>query len=101
MNSTVSNFLCSADVDECVNSPCKNGATCVNNDGGYTCQCDAGWTGKQCEQGTSNYQCYKINYLDGKITVIKIKSIQAISVYKSISLLHLCGVKHWTFHSLK
>ena len=40
------------DVDECLTSPCKNGATCVNNDGGYQCQCSAGWTGDQCDKGT-------------------------------------------------
>ena len=44
------------DVDECLTSPCKNGATCVNNDGGYQCQCGAGWTGDQCEKGTLSFK---------------------------------------------
>lgn len=44
------------DVDECLTSPCKNGATCVNNDGGYQCQCGAGWTGDQCDKGTLSFK---------------------------------------------
>ena len=44
------------DVDECLTSPCKNGATCVNNDGGYQCQCGAGWTGDQCDKGTLTFK---------------------------------------------
>ena len=53
--------------DECANSPCKNGGTCVNDWAisssssssgssssgsttvGYTCQCVAGYTGDECE----------------------------------------------------
>ena len=41
-----------SDVDECkVNNPCKNGATCVNSVGGYSCQCPANYKGQHCEEG--------------------------------------------------
>ena len=41
-----------SDVNECLdNSPCKNGATCVNNVGGYQCLCAPGYTGQHCDQG--------------------------------------------------
>ncbi|KAK3602545.1 hypothetical protein CHS0354_003797 [Potamilus streckersoni] len=33
----------------CVSSPCKNGATCVDGLGFYTCECVTGWTGAYCD----------------------------------------------------
>ena len=37
------------DVDECVTlSPCENGATCVDETDGYTCQCTVEWLGTNC-----------------------------------------------------
>lgn len=41
------------DVNECSNSPCKNGATCSNTHGSYKCTCDRRFTGKNCDQGLS------------------------------------------------
>lgn len=40
------------DVDECKPNPCKNGATCTNTRGSFTCTCNPGWTGSLCDQGT-------------------------------------------------
>lgn len=40
------------DVNECtVHRPCKNGATCVNTVGGYSCRCPANYKGKHCDEG--------------------------------------------------
>ena len=39
------------DVDECQNSPCKNGGTCINIINGYRCECMNGASGKNCENG--------------------------------------------------
>ncbi|XP_073242402.1 uncharacterized protein [Porites lutea] len=36
-------------IDECVNNPCKNGATCVNFAGSYRCECKSGYTGNNCQ----------------------------------------------------
>ena len=43
---------CNADIDECSNSIdlCNDGE-CVNNNGSYTCDCDAGYTGDSCDSG--------------------------------------------------
>ncbi|KAL9967393.1 hypothetical protein ACROYT_G025609 [Oculina patagonica] len=38
------------DINECEASPCKNGATCENQPGGYSCSCMSGYTGQNCEQ---------------------------------------------------
>lgn len=41
-----------SDVNECVQfAPCKNGATCMNTQGSYACQCMPGWTGTNCDIG--------------------------------------------------
>ncbi|VDK76769.1 unnamed protein product [Dibothriocephalus latus] len=37
--------------DECLNSPCLNGATCVNAGGTFHCLCREGFTGQFCEFG--------------------------------------------------
>ena len=41
----------SLDVDECLAKPCRNGGTCTNNVGSYTCACAAGWQGHDCDKG--------------------------------------------------
>ena len=33
------------DIDECVSSPCHPNATCTNENGTFTCECDTGYTG--------------------------------------------------------
>ena len=51
---------CCLDLDKCKSTPCKNGATCVKNEGTFTCTCKAGFTGKLCEQGTAKKcLCYQ------------------------------------------
>ena len=40
--------LCAVDVNECLQNPCRNGATCVNVPGAFRCQCAANWTGQYC-----------------------------------------------------
>lgn len=44
-----------SDINECLTAkPCKNGATCVNSIGGYTCLCSPGFQGQHCEKGTNS-----------------------------------------------
>ena len=40
---------CNDDIDECLSSPCQNGATCYNTDGSYNCTCAEGYEGELCE----------------------------------------------------
>ena len=47
-----SNVFCFfLDRNECLNSPCDNGGTCVNTIGSYYCTCLDGWEGKHCTAG--------------------------------------------------
>ncbi|XP_066279137.1 lysyl oxidase homolog 3-like [Branchiostoma lanceolatum] len=39
------------DVDECVSSPCRNGAVCLDQLDGYLCRCTSGYQGLHCEIG--------------------------------------------------
>ena len=45
-------------VDECQSSPCENGASCTDTDGGFMCQCLEDWSGRLCDmcslQGCAN-----------------------------------------------
>lgn len=44
--------LLDLDEDECASSPCKNGGTCTETAGGFTCTCQKGFKGKHCDQGS-------------------------------------------------
>ena len=35
----------------CRSSPCKNGATCINVDSRFRCDCNPGYSGFNCETG--------------------------------------------------
>ena len=41
---------CEREVDECDDSPCKNGATCTDMVASFACSCTQGWVGPTCEQ---------------------------------------------------
>merc|ERR1712212_725258 len=38
------------DINECDKNTCKNGGTCTNNDGSYSCRCPNLWRGKNCDK---------------------------------------------------
>ena len=44
-------FLIYSDVNECSQGACKNGASCTNSVGGYSCSCATGWEGTNCDVG--------------------------------------------------
>ena len=45
------NTLCNEDIDECQDPGVCNGGTCFNNEGGFSCSCQAGFFGRHCEVG--------------------------------------------------
>lgn len=52
MNNMISNFVdasCNS-FDDCRNSPCRNGGTCVDGYNSYTCVCPSDRTGQDCER---------------------------------------------------
>ena len=38
------------DINECASDPCMNGATCMDQLGGYACICPIGFEGDECER---------------------------------------------------
>ncbi|RNA18968.1 neurocan core [Brachionus plicatilis] len=49
-------------INHCSNTPCMNGATCVNKLEEYICICDLGYFGKNCEKSINTYGCLPDNY---------------------------------------
>ena len=47
-------FLRPLDKKECSMGVCKNGATCHEMEGDYSCACESGYAGKNCDQGKPN-----------------------------------------------
>jgi cysteine-rich repeat protein len=45
-------------IDECLSNPCLNGATCIDEDGGYTCFCPKDYRGSLCENYTVEGSCH-------------------------------------------
>jgi len=41
---------CEENINECLNSPCQNGARCNDTIGDYQCQCSDRYCGKNCQQ---------------------------------------------------
>lgn len=41
--------MCEYDIDECSQTPCQNGGSCINQDGGYECSCLPNYQGINCE----------------------------------------------------
>lgn len=39
---------CQNNTDDCINSNCQNGATCVDGANTYTCECKPGYSGSKC-----------------------------------------------------
>ena len=45
-----------SDVDQCGAGLCLNGATCIDGDNSYSCNCPNGYSGTHCEKGMVNLQ---------------------------------------------
>lgn len=52
---------CETDIDECANSPCRNGGECVDMIGKFNCICPLGYSGTLCE--VSSYIFLIFNFI--------------------------------------
>ncbi|CAG5117093.1 unnamed protein product, partial [Candidula unifasciata] len=54
---------CQHNTDNCINNPCKNGATCIDGVNSYSCQCPSGFRGDYCEENINDCtgQCVQQN----------------------------------------
>ncbi|XP_070549873.1 hyalin-like [Ptychodera flava] len=52
---------CSININDCRNSPCRNGGTCVDGVDSFTCNCLPGYRGNTCNRGTGQciLNCYR------------------------------------------
>ena len=70
-----------SDIDECssIQNPCENGATCVDNDGSYTCSCLAGYEGPNCQD--SKILISQNEFVSSTEQLIIIDSFSQISLF--------------------
>lgn len=47
-------------IDNCLSSPCQNGATCTNGVNSYSCDCLTGYTGHQCDSSRACVAVYSL-----------------------------------------
>ena len=76
---TVSDVI--TDVNECESSPCLNGASCIDLDNGYRCQCIEGWQGDTCHQGKIiSAHCYYFKLCTNKFLPVRVLEISCFTL---------------------
>ena len=48
--------------DKCLSEPCRNGGSCIEDLGGYTCRCLPGFVGVHCQTGISYKSAYMCSF---------------------------------------
>ena len=57
-------MVCDVDIDECDGiNPCSGGSSCINELGGYRCECVPGFTGQNCAEDIN--ECLSYPCLNG------------------------------------
>ena len=51
------------DIDDCKESPCNNGGTCLDGVASYTCACPLGFVGLDCERSEFDFVKLLLNRL--------------------------------------
>ena len=53
--------FCEDEIDECLSSPCANGANCVNEVGDFRCDCLPGFNGKLCDNNIDECSIFGVS----------------------------------------
>lgn len=72
-------------IDNCVSTPCQNGATCVNGANVYTCLCPTGYNDLTCSTGV---KCLQQNTTEFDRKLFTFQQWRVIT----FAMLHLCAV---------
>lgn len=67
----MSQLLYAVAIDQCVEVPCNNGATCIDGVGDYTCLCVPGFTGRQCETGICTLRLLVPGFLEIRMRLLR------------------------------
>ena len=55
--------VCISGINECINNPCLNGGTCIDDMNTFVCDCLSGYIGPLCEVSTSMY-CHCVTSIE-------------------------------------
>ena len=84
-------YLCFAEVNECISSPCQNRATCIDEVDGYRCFCSPGYQGILCET-RKNFRAYPtVNFV---VMMISFQLLLMVHVLWKIAM-HLLKFQIW------
>ena len=88
---TIFTFFSFQDVDDCPNSNCMNGASCIDGINTFTCACPAGFTGPTCNLSMVQVLFYKLFHFNQ----CNFKNEQIMSLLASLRL------PLWNFSCMK
>ena len=84
--SSIKHFNCIVDVDECIQSPCGQNATCRNFPGSYDCFCNEGFEGNglQCSGIPSESAILSLHLSECKMTEVLTLDIKEFIAMKRV-----------------
>ena len=82
---------CQNETNECLSTPCKNNAECIDLVANFECKCKPGYFGRLCQIDIN--ECMDLPCANGATCLDKVNDYQCVCVpgrFISLSLLYLC-----------
>lgn len=73
-------FFLVTDIDECLTVTCLNGGTCINEIGGFRCDCPPGFRGDTCGIGITYYFIFENIVFDDTIRLVLVSDTADVFV---------------------